>query len=156
MIKVDVKIKINPENKKEVAAAIEERINKTAGYILKVARNSIKETVKRPSAPGRPPNTRRKGNLLKNSLHYAYERRGHVHTVYVKSRIGIDYGRNPKEYESTGGGAAEVARVHEFGGIYRGKRYPKRPFLAPALTKSLPAIPGIWSRSRSGSGAKQQ
>ena len=37
--------------------------------------------------------------------------------------------------------------AHEFGGIYRKRRYPKRPLMRPTLEKTLPKLPALWENS---------
>ena len=40
-----------------------------------------------------------------------------------------------------------IAKRHEQGGVFEGKRYPKRQFMKPALDKARPRIPQFWARS---------
>jgi hypothetical protein len=37
--------------------------------------------------------------------------------------------------------------AHEFGGMYRRRRYPKRPLMGPTLTKSAPQLPKLWANA---------
>ena len=97
------------------------------GYIRKVARHSIKRS-QRPSAPGRPPHTRR--GLLRNAILYAVER----------DRQSVVIGPD----ESFVG---KSASAHEFGGRYRRERYPKRPFMGPALEEARDKLPPMWAGS---------
>ncbi len=99
-----------------------------AGAALRLtARRSIRRSG-RPSAPGRPPHTRR--GQLKRSLRYAVEKNrervliGPTYTVVGRS-----------------------ARAHEFGGRYRRETYPKRPFMGPALMKIRSRLPRMWADS---------
>lgn len=46
-----------------------------------------------------------------------------------------------------GGDVADVGKAHEFGGLYRGANYPKRPFMAPALEIVKGRLPKIWANS---------
>ena len=41
----------------------------------------------------------------------------------------------------------QSARAHEFGGRYKRQRYPKRPFMGPALTKTKDRLPKHWAGS---------
>ena len=34
--------------------------------------------------------------------------------------------------------------AHEFGGMYRGRKYPRRELMGPALAKSAPELPKLW------------
>ena len=97
------------------------------GYIRKVARHSIRRSPK-PSAPGRPPHTRR--GLLRSAILYAVEReRGCVVIGPDESFVGTS------------------ASAHEFGGRYRRERYPKRAFMGPALEQARDRLPPMWAGS---------
>ena len=37
--------------------------------------------------------------------------------------------------------------AHEFGGIYRRRKYPKRPLMGPTLQKVAPQLPKLWEDS---------
>lgn len=37
------------------------------------------------------------------------------------------------------------ASAHEHGGRYKARRYPKRPFMAPALDSLRPRLPRFWA-----------
>jgi hypothetical protein len=97
------------------------------GYLRKTARQSIKKRP-RDSAPGTPPHTR--FGLLRTAILYAVdkERRSVVVGPHVQifGRLGVP---------------------HEFGTRFRGRRYPKRPFMGPALMKSRPVLPRHWAGS---------
>ena len=78
--------------------------------------------------PGTPPNTRR--GLLKQSLLFGVEKqRQSVVIGPAESFIG------------------PAMTAHEFGGIYRKRRYPKRPLMKPTLEKALPKLPALWENS---------
>jgi len=91
------------------------------------ARRSIRQST-RPSDPGRPPRTRR--GQLRRSIRYAVE----TH----QQRVVIGPG-----YRTVG----TSARAHEFGGRYRKQRYPKRPFMGPALDRTRDRLPRHWAGS---------
>jgi hypothetical protein len=118
---------------------------KSAGYVRTTAKNSIKyaswkrqlKQAKKeqgslsrdeylairyaPSKPGTPPNTHT-GQLPKSIAFAASDRAG---TFVV----------GPKRSD-----IAEIGHVHEFGGKFRGRNYPARPFMRPALVKSEAVI----------------
>ena len=48
----------------------------------------------------------------------------------------------PEESKVGTSGAA-----HEHGGRYKRQRYPKRPFMGPALEKLQDRLPQFWARS---------
>lgn len=91
------------------------------GYLIStIAKGKITRS-RTASMPGQPPTTRR--GLLRRAIRYsvASDKRSVV-VGPVYSIVGT-------------AGAA-----HEFGGRYKGQRYPKRPFMGPALTEALPQI----------------
>lgn len=119
---------------------------KSAGYVRTTAKNSIKKPGKRaikkevarlkgirasqdeilnayfpPSKPGMPPNTHTK--QLPKSIAFAASDRAGTFVV------------GPKRSD-----IAEIGHVHEFGGKFRGRNYPARPFMRPALVKSETVI----------------
>lgn len=96
-----------------------------AGAVIRLAvRRSIRRR-KKASTPGTPPNTQT--GQLRESIRYAVD--GPSGTVVIgPSRADID----------------EIGRVHEFGGPFRGRSYPERPFMGPALQQNLQRIPREW------------
>jgi hypothetical protein len=81
-----------------------------------------------PSRPGSPPHTR--AGALKSAILYAVEsERMRVVIGPVFSIVGKS-------------GAA-----HEHGGRFRGRRYPPRPFMGPALKQNLKRLPRFWRGS---------
>ena len=91
------------------------------------ARRSILRR-KGPSAPGTPPHTRR--GQLRTAILYAVESR----------RQSVVIGPHYRKVGTTG-------MAHEFGGMYRGDRYPRRPFMGPALERTAPRLPRHWAGS---------
>jgi len=91
------------------------------------ARRSIRQST-RPSDPGCPPRTRR--GQLRRSIRYSVEK--HQQRVVIGP-----------EYRTVG----QSARAHEFGGRYRTQRYPRRPFMGPALEKTRDRLPTHWAGS---------
>lgn len=99
-------------------------LRRTGAYIRKAARNKV-TTSSNSSTPGSPPNTRR--GLLTNSLLFGVEK--HIPSVVIgpaKSMIGVSM------------------TAHEYGGKYRGRRYPKRPLMNPTLTAVIPKLPKLF------------
>lgn len=37
--------------------------------------------------------------------------------------------------------------AHEFGGMYRRRKYPKRALMGPTLVKVFPQLPKLWKDS---------
>ena len=102
-------------------------LRRAGAYIRKSARNQVSQSQKA-SMPGTPPNTRR--GLLKQSLLFGVEKqRPSVVIGPAESFIGT------------------AMTAHEFGGIYRKRRYPRRPLMKPTLEKTLPKLPALWENS---------
>lgn len=98
-----------------------------AAALRLVARRSIRRG-KKASMPGSPPNTRR--GQLKRSIMYAVDKQRGV------ALIGPDFDL-----------VATAGKAHEFGGLFRRERYPKRPFMGPALEKVKDRLPPMWAGS---------
>ncbi len=98
-----------------------------AASIRLIARRSIRRR-KTAAMPGTPPNTRL--GQLKRSIVYALDKQRGV------ALIGPDFDVI---------GAA--GKAHEFGGRFRRERYPKRPFMGPALEKVKDRLPPMWAGS---------
>lgn len=93
-------------------------------YVRRVAVNSVHRS-RSASAAGTPPHTRR--GLLKNSILFGVEGDGRSVVIGpAKSFVGISM------------------TAHEFGGMYRGRKYPKRQLMGPALMQSAPELPKLW------------
>ena len=93
-------------------------------YVRRVAVNSVHRS-RSASAAGTPPHTRR--GLLKNSILFGVEGDGRSVVIGpAKSFVGISM------------------TAHEFGGMYRGRKYPKRQLMGPALMRSAPELPKLW------------
>lgn len=101
-----------------------------AATIRLVARRSIRQRKdpKLHSPIGSPPFTHTK--RLRNAIMYAVDR------FRTRAVIGP-----AKRIVGTSGAA------HEFGGEYKGRRYPKRPFMGPALMKVRHRLPRKWRNS---------
>ena len=96
-------------------------------YVRKIAVNSVHRS-RKSSAAGAPPNTRR--GLLKRSVLFGVETDGRSVVIGpAKSFIGISM------------------TAHEFGGRFRGRNYPARPLMGPALEQSAPRLPKLWEDS---------
>lgn len=102
-----------------------ENFGHAAASIRKAAQKSIVRS-KKPSDEGQPPHTR-KGQLRRA-------------IVYHRDKYGALIG--PRHSIVGESGAA-----HEFGGQYRGGKFPERPYMGPALEKSLARIASDWTHS---------
>ena len=114
-----VKAKVQQGNFKSLGHA--------AASIRLIARRSIRQR-QTAAMPGTPPNTRR--GQLKRSISYALDKERGV------ALIGPDF-------EVVG----PAGKAHEFGGKFRRERYPKRPFMGPALEKVKNRLPSMWAGS---------
>ncbi len=99
-----------------------------AGAAIRLtARRSIRKR-EGPSAPGKPPHTHT--GALRSAVLYAVEK--------ARERVVIG---------PAFGGVGTSAMAHEFGGRYRKSRFPKRPFMGPALEKLRDRLPRMWAGS---------
>lgn len=104
-----------------------ESLGHAGATIRLTAKRSIRKSTS-PAESGKPPKTRR--GRLRNSIRFAVERN--------RQRVIIG-----PDHRFVG----QSARAHEFGGRYRKQRYPKRPFMGPALTKTKARLPKHWAGS---------
>jgi len=128
---VSVKVKTRFDKGKVtrvIARANIETLGHAGALVRKIARNSIKRGA-RQSPAGRPPHTRK--GQLKSAILYAAEQGAVV--------IGPS-----AETVGTSG------KAHELGGRFRGERYPRRPFMGPALEKARDRLPTLWRASVKG------
>ena len=107
--------------------AIVNGLGHAGALIRKIARQSIKPGAKA-SAAGQPPHTRR--GQLKRAILFTVERKAERVVIGPAAEMVGDSGK-----------------AHEFGGLFRGQRYPIRPFMRPALDESLPRLPAFWRTS---------
>jgi phage gpG-like protein len=98
-----------------------------AASIRLIARRSIRRR-QTAAMPGTPPNTRR--GQLKRSIVYAVDKQRGI------ALIGPDFDV-----------VGVAGKAHEFGGRFRRERYPKRPFMGPALEKVKDRLPPLWANS---------
>jgi len=99
-----------------------------AGAVIRLtARRSIRKR-KGPSPEGKPPHTR-KGQLRK-AIMYA------VDTFDESVTVGPEFR-----------GVGRSGSAHEHGGRYKKQRYPKRPYMGPALEKTKERLPKLWAGS---------
>lgn len=97
------------------------------GAIRLAARRSIRKR-KGPAPPGRPPHTHTR--RLPRSILYAVDKRRQV--VVIGPAVHL---------------LGTAGKAHEHGGRFRGQRYPKRPFMGPALQKVRKRLPKFWAGS---------
>lgn len=99
-----------------------------AGAVLRlIVRRSIRRR-KRASSPGSPPHTQT--GQLRTSIRYALEKERDT-VVVGPSRSDIDV----------------IGNVHEFGGSFRGRKYPARPFMKPGFEQIKKRLPSFWRDS---------
>ena len=102
-------------------------LRRMGAYVRAVARRKV-QTSPDASRPGAPPHTRR--GALRRGLLFGLEARG----------AGVVVGPSAAFVGTS-------AAAHEFGGGYRGERYPKRPLMGPALRDSIPHLAGMWENA---------
>jgi hypothetical protein len=122
------KWKFHPKRVKNTAKKATFRNLGHAGAAIRLtARRSIKKG-KRSSRAGQPPHTRK--GQLKRSLRYAVDKdKGSVIIGPTYTMVG------------------RSGMAHEFGGKFRGQRYPKRRFMGPALEKNTHKLSRLWADS---------
>lgn len=99
-------------------------LRRAGAYIRKATRNAISVSPKA-SIPGRPPHSRE--GLLKRSILFGVEKRREA--VLIGPAFSF---------------IGPVMTAHEYGGKFRGRRYPKRPLMGPTLDKTKDKLPSLW------------
>ncbi|MGE4340606.1 MAG: hypothetical protein AB7E55_32350 [Pigmentiphaga sp.] len=123
-------VKTKSETKKVIKKAKRaniENLGHAGGVIRLTAVRSIRKR-KGPAPPGQPPHTHTR--RLPRAIKYAVE----------KKRQVIVIGPDVESFGTAG-------KAHEHGGRYRHERYPKRPFMGPALEKTKDRLPKFWAGS---------
>jgi hypothetical protein len=127
---VSIKVKTKMDAKRVMKAARSGSItslNHAGGALRMAARAGIKRA-KAESPEGTPPHTRK--GQLRRAILYAVEKS--AQTVFVGPDVSI---------------VGTAGTAHEFGGKFRNERYPKRPFMGPALQKTKDRLPKMWAGS---------
>jgi hypothetical protein len=104
-----------------------ESLGHAGGAIRLAAVRGIRKR-KGPAPAGQPPHTHTR--RLPRAIKYAVE----------KKRQVVVIGPDVESFGTAG-------KAHEHGGRFRGERYPKRPFMAPALEKTKDRLPKFWAGS---------
>ena len=134
-----------------------------AGNLVRMdARQSIRRAGPRtrPNPAGMPPMSRKKGRTPPFKMIYSVPQ--HFYTSVVVGMVGFG-GSNPVPGLQEHGGYARRGvfvkgrRRLKRGGlggiqykrVIRGVRYPRRPFMVPALHRKLPVLPLLWRDSLS-------
>lgn len=81
------------------------------------------------SAPGKPPFTGN-GRLMRRSILFEVAPEGD----------DVIIGTTAATFD-------QIGKRHEFGGTFEGKKFPKRPFMRPALDEVKSRLPRMWARS---------
>ena len=120
-IKTDARVQLKLERIRRAAEKARAGYLRSAGYLVSMLakKRIVRSTTKAP--PGQPPTTRR--GLLRRAIRYAV----------AADRQSVVIG----PAHSLVGTAGEP---HEHGGRYKGDRYPRRPFMGPALEEASPLI----------------
>jgi len=104
-----------------------ESLGHAGGAIRLAAVRSVRKR-KGPAPQGEPPHTHTR--RLPRAIKYAVE----------KKRQVVVIGPDVESFGTAG-------KAHEHGGKFRGERYPKRPFMGPALEKTKDRLPKFWAGS---------
>lgn len=124
MVEFDIKLERfrDKETGQLVSGKAFKNIFHAAASISRDAKRSLK-TSARPSAPGKPPYTRR--GLFRRAVRFEADRQKQSAVIgFVASMVG------------------ESAKAHEFGGRYKGAEYPERPTMKPALERNIHRLGG--------------
>ena len=116
-----------PKVLRKVRRANIESLGHAGAAIRLTAKRSIRKSPN-PAEPGKPPKTRR--GQLRSAIRFAVEKNRQRVVIGPDHRI-----------------VGQSARAHEFGGRYKRQRYPRRPFMGPALTKTKDRLPKHWAGS---------
>lgn len=128
MIKINVKVIDNMEAiLKKMRIAALRNLGLFGGLTRKFAQQSIKISPKY-SDPGSPPHSRK--GLLKKAIIYAVDKEAQEVVIGPSANV-----------------IADAGHPHEFGGAFRGDIYPARPFMVPAMKRTIPAMDKIWANS---------
>ncbi len=119
------------DNTKKVLAKAKRGSIKSLGHAGATIRLTAKRSIRRrkkPSPEGRPPSTRKA--QLRGAILYAVEKQNDLVAIGPeRAKVGTS------------------AAAHEHGGRYKRQRYPKRPFMGPALETTKERLPRKWAGS---------
>lgn len=114
--------------KRKVEATEIRTLSHAGGYIRKVAQHSIKRSPVA-SPVGTPVHTRK--GQIRRAIHYGTRR-----SPYTSVFVGPTFA-----------GVGPSGRPHEHGGAFRGQTYKRRPYMTPALQKTLPRLAAFFRHS---------
>ena len=124
------KVKTKDETRK-VRAKAQQGNFKSLGHAGAAIRLTAKRSIRRrkkASPEGQPPSTRK--GQLRGAIRYEVEKQKDLVVIGPEhSKVGTS------------------ASAHEHGGRYKRQRYPKRPFMGPALNKTKDRLPKLWAGS---------
>ncbi len=119
------------DNTKQVLTKAKKGSIKSLGHAGATIRLTAKRSIRRrkkPSPEGRPPSTRKA--QLRGAILYAVEKQNDLVAIGPeRAKVGTS------------------AAAHEHGGRYKRQRYPKRPFMGPALETTKERLPRKWAGS---------
>ena len=118
---VDVRIRMREERLRKAMARARTGSLSSVGYLIsQIAKSKIKRS-RKPGRPGQPPTTRR--GLLRRAIRYQMSSDKYSVVIGpIYSMVGTS------------------GQAHEFGGQYKGARFPERPFMGPSLDEAMPQI----------------
>jgi len=130
-LKMDTKKLLSAKDKAE-----SRYLNKAGAMVRTIAIRSVsvrkskdgKKKKVKPRAPGDP--ARSPKGILKNSILFD---------------VNLDMGE--VVIGPTFSAMHALAELHEFGGFRKGTSFPARPYMNPALMKTIPKLPELWANS---------
>jgi hypothetical protein len=112
-------------------------LRRAGAYVRKAAMNKIKHAPdgddgpQVAAPPGAPPYTHtRSGGLLKRSILFGVDKRRNA------ALVGPAYSL-----------VGPSMTAHEYGGNYRGRKYPRRPLMGPTLKQTAGDLPKLWKNA---------
>lgn len=140
-----------PAVNRAIERSIKRPLVRAGAYIRRAARQSMKRR-KRPSTPGMPPHWHSPEPNLR-TVWFAWDPfKDTVVVGPVLFRRAKDGGGHVPPLHEKGGVKIIRRKAYWFGGSRFKKqkipiRYPKRPFMVPALRREAPKFPGLWENS---------
>ncbi len=134
-------------NEKQVADAVQKasvtRVAKCAALVEAEAKRLLSKGTKESAPPGRDPSRKRVRFIASPPGEPPFIRTGNLRASIAFAKTGQD------TYVVGPATTAWYGRIHEFGGVYSGKRgpmhFPARPFMRPALNHTVDKFPALFA-----------
>lgn len=104
-----------------------ENVRHAAAVVMRIAKSFIRRA-RTPSQEGQPPHTQTL--RLKKAIQFAADNRTNYAIIGPTAEI-----------------VGPAGKAHEYGGLFRGRRYPRRRFMGPALEEVEPRLAQFWANT---------